>query len=328
MMVINQDKEIDVTAVGSWTNFDHVYRVERIPKPGDTVLISDSIHNIDEIYWGGCAPNNIVASRKLGATCALISVVGQDFSSRGYEAYLRDLEIDLRGTIIVNGESSGHSFLFCDPNGDTVCISYLGVADKQDEFEPNHDVLSTSKIVIINYRFDRFTLKAAQIASNSSGRVIVSGALDTAPEYAEEFIKSAEILVCTEHELFNLINLIELEEPSKLFEVGINALVITKGKKGSVIRSKKLERKITSVSVTQVIDPVGAGDGFVGGLATGLAFGYSLEDAVKLGSSVASYVVEAIGCQTNLPSLNQALKRVYENYRISLEFPLPTNQEQ
>lgn len=79
-MKINQKKEIDVTAVGSWSNFDHIFQVDKLPVIGETVRINGPIENISKTYRGGCAPNIVATSATLGGKTALISVVGQDLT--------------------------------------------------------------------------------------------------------------------------------------------------------------------------------------------------------------------------------------------------------
>ena len=313
-----QMRVLDVVAVGSWSNFDHLFRVDRLPAPGDTVQITSSIQSVEKVYWGGCAPNNAAAAARLGAAAGLVSVVGRDFRGRGYQAYFEGLGVNLRGTILLEEELSGHSFLFSDPNGDAICISHIGAAARQGEHLPDEEILSTAKVVTINYIFDSFTLRAAQIASNAGGSVITSGALMTAPDFAKAIVESSHILVCTEHELHQLCELLGLPSRTMLFDHGMRALVATLGKRGSLLLTPDGEVHIPVAQANRIVDPVGAGDGFVGGLATGLAFGYPLQIAVKLGAAVASFVVEEQGCQTNLPSFEQAAQRMRASFGISL----------
>jgi sugar/nucleoside kinase (ribokinase family) len=310
-------KLLDVVAVGSWTNFDHLFRVDRLPMPGDTVQITGAIGAVEKMYWGGCAPNNAVAAAKLGASAALVSVVGRDFRERGYQSYLEALPVDLRGVVVLEDSLCGHSFLFSDPSGDAICLSHLGAAAFQAQQVPHAGVLASARVAVINYTFDDFTLGAAQIASEAGGQVVVSGALMTAPDYAAAMARAADILVCTEHELNLLMAHLGMSGQRALFDLGIQALVSTRGKQGSVLSTPEGERVIPAARPARFVDPVGAGDSFVGGLAAGLAFGLPLETALKLGAVVASYVIEAEGCQTSMPTREQASSRLREAFGLS-----------
>jgi ribokinase len=53
----------------------------------------------------------------------------------------------------------------------------------------------------------------------------------------------------------------------------------------------------------EVVDSTGAGDAFNGALAFALSTGESIERAVQLAVSVASFSVTKMGAQSSLPSL-------------------------
>ena len=80
--------EFDVVAIGSWTNFDRPLEVTSLPMPGDTVQIRSPVDEVEHVYFGGCAPNVAVGAARLGARAALVSVVGDDYRTRGYSAWL------------------------------------------------------------------------------------------------------------------------------------------------------------------------------------------------------------------------------------------------
>jgi len=308
---IDYTKPIDVVAVGSWTNFDHIFKVDRLPLPGDTVRIINNIHQVKYIYWGGCALNIITAAAKIGAKTGLVTVVGEDFIESGYNDYLKSLGVDVSGIIIINGEYCGHSFLFTDTHGDAICISHIGVSDNQENYEPNHQVLTKSKVVVISYRFDRFTFQAAKTSYVNGCLVIISGNLITSNRYIEEILQTSHIIICTTHELSILLDYINARgDVSFLFEKGIQAVIETRGLEGSIIHTPGMETHMSAILSQSMIDPVGAGDAFTGGVSAGLSFGWSLEKSVQLGSVIASFVVEAVGSQTNQPTLDKARERL------------------
>ena len=315
---MSSDKTLDVVGVGSWTNFDHLFVVERLPEPGDTVQIIGVIETVAEVFFGGCAPNNVAAVAKLGGRTGLIGVVGQDFVTRGYWQHFEQLGVVLDGVTVVQNDLCGHSFLYSDPNGQSICLSHLGVGARQTEYEPNPAVLTQTKVAVMNYRFDSHTLRAAHLVKDADGLVIVSGALMTAPDYASAFVDTTDILICTDHELEQLIAHLRLDNRNALFERGLQAIVATRGKRGSQILTPEHTVTVPISKAARVVDPTGAGDSFVGGTAFGLAAGYPIEVAARLGAVVASFVVEERGCQTNLPTFDQAAERYALNYHAAL----------
>ncbi len=305
-------KNFDVVSVGSWTVFDHLYRVEKLPFPGDTVKITDPIRNLEKIYWGGCSFNNIVTAAKLGAKTSIISVVGSDFEQSGYCDHLKSSNVNLEGLIIRKDILSGHSFLFQNPAGNTICLSNLGASIFRINMFPM-SILSSAKVGIINYIFDEFTLQAASILAKSDAKVIISGSLITSETYCREFLEYANILICNEHEINQLLKFLGSTSIKDLFRIGLEKIIVTRGSKGSrLFDSKGNSIEIPIIPAKEMIDPVGAGDSFTGAFAFGLAFGYDTIDAIKLGAAVASFVVESIGSQSTVPDLSDVITRQRE----------------
>lgn len=317
-MASKSSKSLAVVGVGSWTYFDHLFVVERLPAPGDTVQIESAGETIEQVHFGGCAPNNVAAAARLGAHTGLVGVAGRDFESRGYRAYLEGLGVDLSGLVVVEDDRCGQSFLYSDREGQSICLSHLGAAARQEQYTPDAGVLAQARVGIINYRFDRFTLGAARLVKSTGGTVMVSGALMTSPNHADAFTRTTDVLVSTQHELGQLVAFLGLREAPDLFGRGIKAIVATRGKLGSRIVTAERTVDIPLVEARRVVDTTGAGDAFAGGVAYGLAVGYLLEDAARLGAVVASFVVEAIGCQTNLPTLAQAAERFERSFHMPL----------
>src|SRR3990170_7191306 len=198
---VDPRKPCDVVAAGAWTNFDHLSRLEQLPRPGDTVTLASPIEKVEAVYFGGCAPNTVAAAARLGARTGLVSVVGEDFVERGQSAYYTAMGVDLVGLKIVAGMRCGHSYIFTDSRGDSMTFSHLGVAERLDDYHPEEQQLSNTRVLVLNYRFGRFSLECARIGLEAGAVVIVSGSLATAPEHAAAILGSAHIVVCNQHEV-------------------------------------------------------------------------------------------------------------------------------
>jgi len=98
-------------------------------------------------------------------------------------------------------------------------------------------------------------------------------------------IEHSEIIFCNEN---------EMKQMEKLIDMRGKNVIVTLGKKGSIIRSKKI--KIPSLPA-KMKDATGAGDAYKAGFWVGLMKGYEMEVCCRIGSVVASFVVEKIGAQ-------------------------------
>jgi 2-dehydro-3-deoxygluconokinase len=81
---------------------------------------------------------------------------------------------------------------------------------------------------------------------------------------------------------------------------------IVKGKDAKTFIVEK--DRISSVpffKVENVVDPIGAGDGFCAGFLTGVLKGYSFEEAVQLANLVGSFVIQMEGDWEGLPAWDQ-----------------------
>jgi len=108
-----------------------------------------------------------------------------------------------------------------------------------------------------------------------------------------------------------------------LFERGIRAIVLTLGAQGSRIIKAGYATDIPAVLPGELVDPTGAGDAFTAGLLFGLCHDLPLEVGARIGAVVASFVLEAWGCQTNLPDL----ARMRERYQAAFGEELLLDEE-
>lgn len=89
-------------------------------------------------------------------------------------------------------------------------------------------------------------------------------------------------------------------------EQGVKAVVIKTGPDGAWFKSASGEQaQIAACKVENVVDTVGAGDGFAVGLISALLEGLSLELAVKRGNKIGSLAVQAVGDSEGLPTREQ-----------------------
>ncbi len=99
------------------------------------------------------------------------------------------------------------------------------------------------------------------------------------------------------------INQNNYEEIAEYFlNEGVSKIVIKNGDQETYYASNSGETgAVPSFKVEQVVDPVGAGDGFAAGLLTGLLENKSLQESVEIGAKVGAMVITARGDIEGLP---------------------------
>ncbi len=91
-------------------------------------------------------------------------------------------------------------------------------------------------------------------------------------------------------------------------------MVVTLGIDGCRVFDGKSIYDIPVAPPTQLTDVTGAGDGFTSGFLAGWLQDHSPLVCAQIGAVVASFVLEAVGCQTNLPDWAAMKQRYEENF--------------
>ena len=303
-------KRLDLFCIGSWTIFDHIFRLAQYPQEGQTVTLDMPIERLHQVYFGDCSANVAAAAARLGMRTGLGMVVGDDFVSSGYQAHLQSLGVDLGGVQIRAGQQSGHSYLYGTSTGDGFCISHLGVAAQQADWSAPVDQIEQAQAVVVNEQFGPYTLEAIKAARAGGALTVINGMIGTAGALAGEFLAHTDVLIIAASEAGDLLHLLNLHDVSQLQAMGPQRIFLTRGSRGSQVHAGGRSFTVAPVAAQRVVDTTGAGDSYVAGVVTGLLGGRSEEEAARLGAAVASFVVEEWGCQTNLPDAKAIAARL------------------
>src|SRR3954468_17230953 len=104
---------VELTVVGS-INLDLVARVERLPRPGETVGGGALAR-----YPGGKGANQAVAAARRGATVRMIGAVGDDAFSGEALAGLREAGVELE---LERAGETGVALIYVDDAGETEIV--------------------------------------------------------------------------------------------------------------------------------------------------------------------------------------------------------------
>jgi ribokinase len=289
-----------VISIVGHTALDYIVDVENIAGKNESSPVIDY-----EEYPGGGAANIAVAITKLGGKSQLISPVGTDFSSSGYEKLLKEAGVDLSRLYSIEDRKISKAFIFTDREDNQTTYFYWGASSKFKELEPepvDFVHLATADCV--------YNAKIAQI----SGFVSFDPGQDLVT-YSKEDLKMilthTDILFANRHEIKRVSEMTGMSF-SELRDM-IDVIVVTYDSKGSKIYTEHKEWAIPVVPV-KAQDPTGAGDAYRAGFLLAYTRGYSLSTCGKIGSTVASFAVQARGCQTSLPTWEEMKTRYEANF--------------
>jgi sugar/nucleoside kinase (ribokinase family) len=298
---------LDLLTIGGIT-FDNLFWVDRLPEKHFEGIIKKQ-----GTYFGGRAPNVAVAAARLGITTGIVSSVGSDFESEGYEDYLLNIGVDLRGIIKVPRKKTKQIFIFTDPCGNQITFFDYGAERYFRKMNVPYDLIKESRIVHISSSGDyRFNLKCARFAHENDISVSFDPGNDPFTEirqYSENMLKYSKFLFMNDAEAFCIIKRLKLDVASDFLNFGPDVVVIMdKHNRSSLIHTKEGVVRVLS-AIRKVRDPTGASDGYVAAFLAAYIKGYNLKIAGRLGAVEAAFVSESFGSQTNLPGWNRLCKR-------------------
>jgi len=91
----------------------------------------------------------------------------------------------------------------------------------------------------------------------------------------------------------------------RLRKNGAAAVVVKLGERGAYYATADERAYVDGFPVPQIVDPIGAGDGFAAGFLSGLIRGWSYRDAVRLGNRVGAYALTVVGDVEGYPYWSQ-----------------------
>ena len=289
-----------VISIVGHTALDYIVNVEKIAGKNESSPVTDY-----EEYPGGGAANIAVAIARLGGKSQLISPVGMDFESSGYEKLLTEARVDLSRLYRLEDQKISKAFIFTDREDNQATYFYWGASSKFKDLEPepvDFVHLATADSV--------YNAKIAQIAgfvSFDPGQDLVT----YSKENLELILAHTDILFANRHEI-KRVSEITGKSFSELKST-INIIVVTYDAEGSRIYTGEEELVIPVIPV-RAVDPTGAGDAYRAGFLLALTRGYSLSTCGKIGSTVASFAVQTRGCQTGLPTWEEMDTRYEANF--------------
>ena len=291
----------EIVVVGS-TMIDMIAYSKKVPGPGETV-IGDSF----SLGFGGKGANQAVMASRMGAKVYMVNTLGDDVFGDTTLNNFKEQGIDTTYVARVSG-ASGVAPIWVEPNGTNriICVPGANNSMTAAQAESAISALSKAKVVIGQLEIPQAVTIAAFRKAREFGITTILNPAPFAP-LSDELVAMSDWIIPNETEFAGLNpdgNLPENDEEILKVAKALGCrFVVTLGEKGAAYTDKD-HSKVVRVSAPKVnaIDTTGAGDSFVGSFAFGLATGFEIEKAVKLGCACASDSVTKLGTQSSYPS--------------------------
>jgi len=344
-----------VCVVGSFV-MDLVFKVDRRPGPGETMLARDF-----GMFLGGKGFNQAVAARRLGADVSMVGRVGKDRFGDMFTEKLEQEGIDSSrvrrdaeaGTAIASPviDAGGENSIIAAPRANM----RVTTAD----VEAATDAIAAADVLMLQFEIPVATSRrAAEIARKHDTLVLLDpapvrhgGPVEVRCQSTEARVQSSDTLDHwatrpLDHFSIDYIVPNEIEahmlaagaaevrsqnaecrmqncggRPEewgrKLMEQVKKAVVMSLGDRGAMVVDRDSLREFPAHRVN-VVDTTGAGDAFRAGLAVMLAQGKPLDDAVRFANACGALACTVMGAEPSMPKLD-AVERLLATDSLSFE---------
>ncbi|HLS60130.1 MAG TPA: sugar kinase [Virgibacillus sp.] len=268
-------------------------------------------------HIGGAESNVAIGLSRLGHQVGWMGKLGND--EFGYKIYqtLRGEGIDLSHVTFEDGFQTGiyfkekinHEKLRVHYYRDNSAATTLAPSDLNEEYIASAKYLHITGITpLLSESCQQATDKAIEIAKENNVKIVFDpnirtnlGSLENR-EALIELSKQADIILPGIEEGKFLTGKTSPEEIARvLYENGSSIVIVKLGEKGAYYYSEHREGYVSAYPVEQVVDPIGAGDGFASGVLSGFLDGLDLEESVRRGSVVGALVTMIQGDIEGLP---------------------------
>lgn len=287
-------------------NADLVCRVPAIARPGETVLAREY-----ETLHGGKGANQAVAAARAGGGVPVLMCgrVGEDGFGDAARAHLAREGIDVAG-VLAGPDPTGCAFIAVDPSGENAITVASGANAALRAGDLTHAFAAGDVLVLqMEVAFGE-ALAVARRARDGGAQVIwnlapASVELDRAA--CLSLLDATDVLVVNEHEARAAAALIgpadeHAEDAATALSIGGTDVVLTRGARGAVLaRAGSIVAEARAAAVP-VVDTTGAGDTFVGVMATCMAEGRDLADGLARSCLAASLACRCPGAQAGMPT--------------------------
>ena len=240
-----------------------------------------------------------------------MATVGDDFGP--YERHLETLGISRRYVRHMPGEFTPQAFITTDIDDNQITAFHPGAMQEShlNRVEKTNGitlgiVAPDGREAMLQHSRDFDQLGIPHIFDPGQAMTLFNG------EEFRQFIAEAKYIIVNDYE-FQL-----LKEKSGLNgdEIAnqVEAMIVTRGGEGSILRTRDGEQDITPVKPDDVQDPTGCGDAFRSGLLYGLLNDLDLVTCCRIGSVMGSIKVAQQGPQNHNPTRDEIQDRFREAY--------------
>ncbi|QAS51540.1 sugar kinase [Halobacillus litoralis] len=273
---------------------------------------------------GGAELNTAIGCARLGLKSGWISSLGKDEFGHFIHNFARGEGVDVSEVTFT--ENYPTSLNFKEFRGDRINTTYYRTPSPFLSMTPddlNESYIKNSKIlhitgllpgVDVNHNLP-IIKKAIALAKKHDVQISFDPNIrlklwskEDARKYLSELLPDVDLLLAGDEELEIILGTKDTKEiVAKSTELGISYIAIKKGAEGSTGYHNGRTVESPPIPPREVVDTIGAGDGFNAGILYGIINGWTLERTLGFANMIGSKVVGVQGDNEGLPFLEDVL---------------------
>lgn len=299
LFALRRPCDMKIISFGS-LNLDHVYRVKRFVRPGETLPCQRYMK-----FAGGKGANQSVALANAGATVRHAGKIGADGERLKRKLSAQGVDVSL---IELSKIPTGHAIIQVNSEGQN-CIILFGGANQDVDSQYIQEVLTMCESedwLLLQNEISNIP-EIIHIAHALGVRIVFNPAPYT--EDIDDYpLEKVSLIILNELEGQELT---DRRFPADILEVlntrfpSVEA-VLTLGAKGAMYQSNGLARRIPAMAV-EVRDTTAAGDCFVGYLVASLMEATPLNEAIETACVASAICVTRMGAMDSIPTKGEVI---------------------
>jgi len=285
-----------------------------VPRGAMTLIDEARAHELYDMMGpatemsGGSVANTVAGFAILGGSASYIGRVKDDQLGEIFVHDMRSLGVDVRTAPAKDGAPTARSHILIDPEGQRTMNTYLGACTELGVADVTVESVGTPKVVLLEgYVWDipegpALAGEAVRIAKTNGSSVALSLSDSFCVErhrdaFARFVEDDADIVFADDDEVMALYEVDSFEDVLSAIDGSDTLFVMTRSEKGSVVVQGDTRIVQMAEPIEQLIDTTGAGDAYAAAFLYGWTNGRPLEECARLGTHVATSVIQQLGAR-------------------------------
>tara|TARA_Y100000992_G_C21250317_1_gene485506 strand:+ start:248 stop:1261 length:1014 start_codon:yes stop_codon:yes gene_type:complete len=301
-----------------------------------------------DAFVGGSPLNIAVATSRLGIKTSLLTGVGNDKVGEFIIDFLKREKVNTKTIPVKEGSRTSAAVLGIQPPDnfplvfyrDNAADSMIDIDDVINANISNYKILLISGTALNIEPTRSATFFSVEVANKNNVDVVLD--LDFRADQWKDIrsyglmiraiLPNIKIVIGTEEEILastlndksqlNIKNQ-QISSPeisgdinnsiSQLLSLGIETLIVKRGKNGATIFQQNSKSKDVPGFPVKILNVLGAGDAFAGGFLYGILNGWDLYKSCRMGNASGAQVVTKKGCANFMPTLEESMSFIKSN---------------